>query len=200
MCQGLSSLPAFPHVSAPPAAIRISAGSRRVITPLRLRATDVHCVSILGQATFPNRTRGAVARGIPLGVVSGSAGAGATSPTVWSLPSEPATAADVRQRLSALLTATPPTQLDDVMLAASELVTNAVVHGEGPVVVTVWTVPAIRVEVGDSGPGTPQLLSGRGFHESGRGLLIVDAVASRWGVLPKIPGPGKAVWFEVEVP
>ena len=131
-------------------------------------------------------------------MVSGSAGADATSPTVWSLPSEAAAAADVRQRLSALLTTTPPPQLDDVVLAASELVTNAVVHGEGPVVVTVWTVPAIRVEVGDSGPGTPHPLDGRGDDESGRGLRIVGAVASRWGVLPKVPGPGKAVWFELE--
>jgi signal transduction histidine kinase len=133
-----------------------------------------------------------------LGVVSGSAGAGATSPTVWSLPPEPAVVAEVRERLHVLLTPSP--QLDDVMLAASELVTNAVVHGEGDVVVSVWTVPGVRVEVADSGPGTPRLLTARGYDdESGRGLFIVDAVASRWGVLPKIPGPGKAVWFEVDV-
>src|SRR5687767_6960258 len=102
-------------------------------------------------AGFLQTHPGSLGSVVPLGVVSGSAGAGATSPTAWPLPSEPAAVADVRQRLYALLSTTPSPHVDDVVLAGSELVTNAVVHGEGPVVVTVWTGPTIRVEVGDSG-------------------------------------------------
>jgi anti-sigma regulatory factor (Ser/Thr protein kinase) len=107
----------------------------------------------------------------------------------------------VRERLRALLSTTvDPARLDDLVLAASELVTNAVVHGEGPIAVSVWTGPGlVRVEVCDNGVALPESVS-HSWHEgeTGRGLLIVDVVASRWGVSPKRPGPGKAVWFELE--
>jgi serine/threonine-protein kinase RsbW len=92
----------------------------------------------------------------------------------------------------------PTSRLDDVQLAASEVVTNAVLHGDGPVVCRVWLgVNVVRMEVADDGEEVPRL---RGDlvddGEGGRGLRIVDALASRWGVTPKRPGPGKTVWFE----
>ncbi len=120
-------------------------------------------------------------------------------PLVWVVPAEPASVGLVRRMLSASLVSTRRARLDDLLLATSELVTNAIVHGEGAVAVTVWPGPVVfRVEVSDNGEATPQP---RQDHqeddETGRGLVIVAALATRWGVWPKRHGPGKTVWFEM---
>lgn len=87
--------------------------------------------------------------------------------------------------------------LDDVKLLVSELVTNAVVHAGSEVQVAVRLLnDAVRIEVVDRSPAT----SLRPTHptqdaESGRGLLLVETMASAWGVEPL--EHGKAVWFEV---
>ena len=148
-------------------------------------------------ARLHSRTR----TGTPLRVVNGSA-ADATSPIAWTyLPSELASVSVARQRLRTLLPTLPSEQLDDVILATSEVVTNAILHGEGPIRVRAWTGPAaVRVEVSDAGQRNPQPAAGIGNDdEAGRGLFIVDMVTTRWGALPTIPGPGKTVWFEVDV-
>jgi serine/threonine-protein kinase RsbW len=91
-------------------------------------------------------------------------------------------------------------QADDAVLATSELVTNAIVHGEGAVTVHVWYGSTVlRVEVTDQGEATP--VARHDHHDaadSGRGLMIVDMLATSWGVLPRAGGPGKTVWFELE--
>jgi hypothetical protein len=88
--------------------------------------------------------------------------------------------------------------VDDVLLATSELVTNAILHGGGTVVVTVWPGrDGLRVQVADDGGTSPQPNRDHpGDEESGRGLFIVDALTARWGVIPKTDGPGKTVWVE----
>jgi anti-sigma regulatory factor (Ser/Thr protein kinase) len=126
--------------------------------------------------------------------------AGAATPHVWVLPSEPASAGVLRQHLRALLVSLPAAQVDDVVLAASEGVANAVLHGAGPV--TVWVWPGrygLRVEVTDNGGGTPQLAQAiDGQDEGGRGLFIVDKITNRWGVIPSNHGSGKTLWFEID--
>ncbi|MFJ3983447.1 ATP-binding protein [Streptomyces fungicidicus] len=89
----------------------------------------------------------------------------------------------------------------DVQLCASELVTNVIQHlGEGvPVVVRVWCDDGgrTRLEVTDPDPrALPVLRASVGIdEESGRGLALLDALASRWGVAH---GPGgKTVWCEL---
>lgn len=85
------------------------------------------------------------------------------------------------------------------MLVASELVNNAIRHGEGRVTVRFWPRPdGLRMEVTDSGPRGPEPTRPDADDESGRGLLIVDALASRWGSEPVEAGPGKTVWFELD--
>ena len=87
--------------------------------------------------------------------------------------------------------------LDDVQLLVSELVTNAVVHAGSDVEVAVRLLSdAVRIEVVDREPMYDlEPTVPRRDAESGRGLLLVETLASAWGVEP-IEG-GKAVWFEV---
>jgi phosphoserine phosphatase RsbU/P len=84
---------------------------------------------------------------------------------------------------------------DTATLLASELVTNAVVHGDPPLRITVETdSSSFRVCVSDCCPDEPQLQTTH-LDEGGRGMFLVDRLSSRWGV---IPAPaGKTVWFEL---
>ncbi|MFE2733594.1 ATP-binding protein [Streptomyces sp. NPDC059349] len=88
----------------------------------------------------------------------------------------------------------------EVQLCVSELLGNVIRHvGEGtPVRVRVARVEGvgIRVEVTDPDPRVlPVLLRATGEDESGRGLLLLDAVARRWGV--EQGAASKTVWCEV---
>jgi CheY-like chemotaxis protein len=86
--------------------------------------------------------------------------------------------------------------LDVVRLLASEVVANAVVHAGSDVKVAVQLrSDAVRVAVTDRDPTVPAMRSPDVTEESGRGLALVDALSSVWGIDP-IPG-GKHVWFEV---
>jgi DNA-binding NarL/FixJ family response regulator len=87
--------------------------------------------------------------------------------------------------------------LDDVQLLVSELVTNAVVHAGSDVEVAVRLLSdSVRIEVVDRAPVAALKPSEPGDDdESGRGLLLVETLASAWGVEPM--EHGKSVWFEV---
>jgi anti-sigma regulatory factor (Ser/Thr protein kinase) len=85
--------------------------------------------------------------------------------------------------------------VDDVVLVVSELVTNAVQHGQGEIVLELEVQgERVLVTVADDGPGEPQLPDPVAHGaEGGRGLALVAAVAQEWGVHPAAEG-GKAVW------
>ena len=90
-----------------------------------------------------------------------------------------------------------PVCTDGAAVMTSELVTNALLHGTGPITLGVDCGPAqVRVEVGDADPRRPALPAADDASESGRGLLIVDALARSWGV--DDASPGKTVWFEID--
>jgi anti-sigma regulatory factor (Ser/Thr protein kinase) len=94
----------------------------------------------------------------------------------------------------------PAEILDDALLVTSELVTNAVRHGEPEVVLGIGLIAhGIRIEVSDEGPTMPVLpaLPPGLDRTGGRGLLIVASTASGWGVQPHDPAPGKTVWVEL---
>ncbi|HKE65786.1 MAG TPA: SpoIIE family protein phosphatase [Micromonosporaceae bacterium] len=89
---------------------------------------------------------------------------------------------------------------DDVMLLATELVTNAVLHAGTDLDVTIDVDSArVHVAVADGHRGeVPTLDTADGQRpllSHGRGLVLVDHIATRWGVLHH--GGGKTVWFEV---
>ncbi|MFF8868164.1 ATP-binding protein [Streptomyces sp. NPDC015139] len=86
--------------------------------------------------------------------------------------------------------------LETVELLASEVIANAVLHTAASCDVAVTRTDArLRVEVTDTGPALPVLVDARPNDESGRGLLLVDALADAWGTQRK--PPGKKTWFEI---
>jgi DNA-binding NarL/FixJ family response regulator len=86
--------------------------------------------------------------------------------------------------------------LEVIKLLVSELVTNAVLHARSEAEVAVQLRDdTVRVEVRDRSPQRPVLRSAADYDTSGRGMALVAAMASHWGVDEH--GPGKSVWFEV---
>lgn len=85
--------------------------------------------------------------------------------------------------------------VDAAQLAVSELVTNAVLHASTDVEVAVLsTGTGVRIEVSDAHPGLPAARNYGGFATTGRGLGLVNAVATDFGVEPRTP-VGKTIWF-----
>jgi DNA-binding NarL/FixJ family response regulator len=89
---------------------------------------------------------------------------------------------------------------DDVLssleLLISELVANGVEHADSAVDVRIAVgTTSVRVEVSDQSASMPVLRSPALDSPNGRGMLIVDNAAARWGVLAR--RTGKCVWFEL---
>jgi hypothetical protein len=87
---------------------------------------------------------------------------------------------------------------DAVELGVTELVANVVRHvpDRRCAVLLLRQAEGVRVEVSDSSPELPVAHSDLSPDaEYGRGLVLLDAVADKWGVIPALGG-GKTVWFE----
>ncbi|MDO8145780.1 MULTISPECIES: SpoIIE family protein phosphatase [unclassified Isoptericola] len=95
------------------------------------------------------------------------------------------------------------------MLLSSEILTNALEHGRGPIVVTVEVdATRLRVAVRDGCTRRPVLQAPTPQDLSGRGVQFMERLASRWGVEQHLPdaavgrhgaqGEGKTVWFEID--
>lgn len=90
---------------------------------------------------------------------------------------------------------------DTAALLASELVSNAVIHANANGAEVELRLHAshteLCIEVQDPDPCPPHICNPDGFDETGRGLLIVEAISNSWGVraLPT----GKIVWAELGI-
>jgi len=101
-----------------------------------------------------------------------------------------------RKQVTGALSDVPPEVVDDVRLVVTELVTNGLLHGRGPVHVRAeQTTDGVRIEVEDAGPHLPVLPQPSTEAMTGRGLALVSRVASSWGITP-VRG-GKVVWVEL---
>lgn len=86
--------------------------------------------------------------------------------------------------------------LETIELLVSELVTNALLHAESPAEVAVVLHPdSIRVEVADDSSELPRPREAGPRDPTGRGLALVEQLATAWGV--EVRNEGKTVWFEV---
>ncbi|MDP9406191.1 MAG: ATP-binding protein [Actinomycetota bacterium] len=90
----------------------------------------------------------------------------------------------------------------EVSLLATELVTNALLHARTMMDLRVHRRDrSLRVEVADRSPAMPHVsdldaIDGDDLLATGRGLTLVTALSSSWGVEPE--NGGKVVWFEIE--
>ena len=92
--------------------------------------------------------------------------------------------------------------VERVVLVVSELVTNAVAHG-GPhaprACITLDIDPppqVVRIAVHEATSRSPIVVAADARSAAGRGMWLVDALASRWGVTPS--PAGKIVWCTIE--
>lgn len=90
---------------------------------------------------------------------------------------------------------------DTALLVCSELVTNSVDHATSAsmrLTVTRTAERSVRVAVSDRSRRLPMLLSGDSDGESGRGLILVDTLATKWGT--DTMRWGKRVWADLDAP
>ncbi|WP_237728287.1 ATP-binding protein [Cellulomonas sp. APG4] len=86
-------------------------------------------------------------------------------------------------------------------LLSSELLANAVLHGpaEGAIGVQLrQTEIAVRVSVSDGNQRSPVVMHNELDSANGRGMAIVEAMSSRWGIETHEDG-GKTVWYELDL-
>jgi histidine kinase-like protein len=109
----------------------------------------------------------------------------------------------------------PAIRADSVELVVSELATKAVRASTGPdgrpkydaktglprVGLRLSSDRAhVLIEVGDQDPRMPMAKAAGPDDESGRGLMLVEALCERWGCDMSPGWNGKLVWAEVQVP
>ncbi len=114
------------------------------------------------------------------------------------LPPEPGAAGSARRWARTLLgPSVHEDTAESVALVLTELVQNAVLHASTPMRVELLVAgDGVRVKVADGSPVLPSSGLTSAQAMSGRGLLMVAAVASAWGAEPR-PG-GKVVWAHVQ--
>jgi CheY-like chemotaxis protein len=90
--------------------------------------------------------------------------------------------------------------MEPALLVATELVTNAVTHGRSECDFRLFRTGArLRIEAEDRGSGSPDIRESTAGDEHGRGLLLVSALSSAWGV-ESVPPGRKRVWADLLVP
>jgi anti-sigma regulatory factor (Ser/Thr protein kinase) len=107
------------------------------------------------------------------------------------LTREPAAAAEARSQVRAVIRAWKvPVDPDIAVLLASDLVTNAITHGNGGTVTLAIRCSRghLRIDVYDTSRSLPTADT-----ETGRGLVLVAALSTEWGAF-RTPA-GKAVYF-----
>ena len=117
------------------------------------------------------------------------------------LEPDPGAAARARDEIEAAVRAWGiPVDLDVAVLLASELVTNAVIHGmqgqpeSAAVMLAIAAAHTeLRVDVYDASISLPVIGPAGADAEGGRGLLLVSSLSDEWGYY-RTP-PGKAVYF-----
>ncbi|QKV91263.1 SpoIIE family protein phosphatase [Streptomyces sp. NA02950] len=117
----------------------------------------------------------------------------------WDLPSDPAVVANarslaVRQLAEWGLDGLVPT----TELIVSELVTNAIRHGTGPIRLRLIRHDMLICEVADTSNTSPRLRHARTTDEGGRGLFLVAQMTRRWGT--RYTEGGKLIWAEQDLP
>jgi serine phosphatase RsbU (regulator of sigma subunit)/anti-sigma regulatory factor (Ser/Thr protein kinase) len=119
--------------------------------------------------------------------------------TSWDLPAEPAVVGAARHLAARQLSEWGlEHQVPTTELIVSELVTNAIHHGAGPIRLRLIKHQVLTCEVFDSGDCYPRLRHARIIDEDGRGLFLIAQLSNRWGF--RSATGGKLVWADQELP
>ncbi|MER6021568.1 SpoIIE family protein phosphatase [Streptomyces anulatus] len=117
----------------------------------------------------------------------------------WDVPVDPAAVGETRAKVSRRLEAWGLEDLSmTTELIVSELVTNAIRYGAGPVRLRLLFQSALTCEVSDASNTSPRLRHARTTDEGGRGLFLVAQLAHRWGT--RYTPEGKIIWAEQPLP
>lgn len=113
------------------------------------------------------------------------------------LPADPTSVARARQFLAGTFASWGLVEFTgDALVVVSELVTNAITHGRSSCKLRLAVNDtAVRIAVTDGGEGTPDPRPLSDTRPDGRGLHIVGALSSAWGI-DMVP-EGKRVWAEI---
>ncbi len=118
------------------------------------------------------------------------------------LPGDVTTPAAARRFVRTALESvdTDPAVIETAELLTDELVTNAIVHAHCKSYLFIRAAKGlVRVEVTDPDDRLPSMAAADTDALGGRGLVIVNGLASAWGVERAVDG-GKTVWFELSPP
>ncbi|MBC3843765.1 ATP-binding protein [Streptacidiphilus sp. 4-A2] len=118
---------------------------------------------------------------------------------LWTLPSDLEVVRTARELTRRQLASW---QLDELSesteLIVSELVTNAIRYGSGPVMLRLIRAGSLWCEVTDGSSSAPHLRLAAESDEGGRGLFLVRVCSRRWGL--RYGSRGKTVWSEQSLP
>ena len=125
-------------------------------------------------------------------------GRAAAAPS-WDLPRHPTAARLARRALAGELGDLPADLAEVAQVLTSEIVTNAVKHGQGAITMSVLRDErGLLVRVTDEGVEEPVVRGHDAGAPDGRGMQLVESLAAAWGTEPVRGGPGKEVWFTLD--
>ena len=111
----------------------------------------------------------------------------------WMLPAEVQSSADARSAVADRVSHLQGEPFYTLLQLTGELVMNAVVHAGGPIGLNLtWDEEEVTIEVTDQSNTRPEMRPVERWAAGGRGLHLVDGLATSWGVQTK--KDGKAVW------
>ena len=119
----------------------------------------------------------------------------------WRLASAPGSSAAARARVTEVCQDWQLTALiDDAHLIVTELISNGVRHAGGDLELAIAVRERfLHLSVGDGSPQLPRRsLPDPVSREGGRGLLLLDGIATAWGSMST--GAGKVVWATLRIP
>ena len=116
------------------------------------------------------------------------------------LPPEPRSATRAREVTREHLAGTCPKDAVEIAaLLVTELVTNAVLHARTAIMVGIEASPGhVMLRVTDGSEAQPVRRNYATDASTGRGIKLVEALASSWGV--ERSASGKAVWCQIDFP
>lgn len=149
--------------------------------------------------TTPNVVFGATKNPWPAGVSLDSAGYTAGMELRSPVETSPRAVGQARRMIARQLQAWGiDSRIDDLEIVASELVTNAVRYGAGPIEIhLVIGDGAIRLEVSDHAESLPLQREAADDEFGGRGMPLIEAISTHWGI-EEFTG-GKTVWAELSL-